>query len=182
MFAIKKYLRNIFTNNELNIKLGVKLLIQGGMLHGIKSFVGRVRGFYESPNKLKDKLVVYVHKSDLDKKLGDGFVHEYAVLFNDFDLVACGGYGINKSQTKAGLSWGLVHSVHHNLGYGSYLLKYRLNEIRNNYLDIKIHLDTSQHTYRFFQKFGFSVNQISKNGYGEGLDKYDMILKEYSKL
>ena len=106
----------------------------------------------------------------------------YFVLFNDFDLVACGGYGINKSQTKAGLSWGLVHSVHHNLGYGSYMLKYRLNEIRNNYLDIQIHLDTSQHTYRFFEKFGFSVNQISKNGYGEGLDKYDMILKEYSKL
>ena len=70
---------------ELNIKLGDKILIQGGMLHGLKSFVGRVRGFYESPNKLKDKLVVYVHKSDLDKKLGDGFVHEYAVLFNDFD-------------------------------------------------------------------------------------------------
>jgi ABC-type lipoprotein release transport system permease subunit len=71
--------------DELNIKLGDKLLIQGGMLHGLKSFVGRVRGFYESPNKLKDKLVVYAHKTDLDTKLGDGFVHEYAVLFNDFD-------------------------------------------------------------------------------------------------
>ncbi|SVC90586.1 uncharacterized protein METZ01_LOCUS343440, partial [marine metagenome] len=40
-----------------------------------------------------------------------------------------------------------------------------------------IHLDTSQHTYRFFEKFGFIVKQISKNGYGERLDKYDMILK-----
>ena len=82
---------------ELNIKLGDKILIQGGMLHGLKSFVGRVRGFYESPNKLKDKLVVYVHKSDLDKKLGDGFVHEYAVLFNDFDSLKV--YG-NKLQAK----------------------------------------------------------------------------------
>ena len=82
---------------ELNIKLGDKILIQGGMLHGIKSFVGRVRGLYESPNKLKDKLVVYVHKSDLDKKLGDGFVHEYAVLFNDFDSLKV--YG-NKLQAK----------------------------------------------------------------------------------
>ena len=106
----------------------------------------------------------------------------YFVLFNDFDLVACGGYGINKTQTKAGLSWGLVQSAHHNLGYGSYLLKYRLNHIISNYPEIEIHLDTSQYTYRFFEKFGFSVNQISKNGYGEGLDKYDMILKEYSKL
>ena len=52
----------------------------------------------------------------------------------------------------------------------------------NNYLDIQIHLDTSQHTYRFFEKFGFSVNQISKNGYGEGLDKYDMTLNKDSNL
>ena len=38
------------------------------------------------------------------------------------------------------------------------------------------------HTYRFFEKFGFSVNQISKNGYGEGLDKYDMTLNKDSNL
>ena len=49
------------------------------------------------------------------------------------------------------------------------MLKYRLNEIRINYLDIQIYLDTSQPIYRFFEKFGFSFNQISKNGYGEGL-------------
>ncbi len=41
----------------------------------------------------------------------------------------------------------------------------------------EIQLDTSQHTYRFFERFGFNVKQISKNGYGEGLDRYDMILK-----
>ena len=106
----------------------------------------------------------------------------YFVLFKDSDLVACGGYGLNKSQTKVVLAWGLVHRKHHNQGYGSQLLKYRLNHIKSNYPDIEIHLDTSQHTYRFFEKFGFSVIQISKNGYGEGLDKYDMILKEYSKF
>ncbi|SVC05225.1 uncharacterized protein METZ01_LOCUS258079, partial [marine metagenome] len=106
----------------------------------------------------------------------------YFVLFKDSNLVACGGYGLNKSQTKVVLAWGLVHRKHHNQGYGSHLLKYRLNHIKSNYPDIEIHLDTSQHTYRFFERFGFIVKQISKNGYGEWLDKYDMILKEYSKL
>ena len=101
----------------------------------------------------------------------------YFVLFNDFNLVACGGYGLNKSGAKVVLSWGLVHSQHHNKGYGSELLKYRLNHIKNNYPDTEIHLDTSQHTYRFFEKFGFNVKQISKNGYGVGLDRYDMFLK-----
>lgn len=70
---------------ELGVKIGSKVSVQGGMLHGVKSFVGRVRAIYESPNKLKDKMVIYVHKSDLDKKLGDNYVHEYSVIFNEFD-------------------------------------------------------------------------------------------------
>ena len=103
----------------------------------------------------------------------------YFVLFNDFNLVACGGYGIDKSQIKVGLSWGLVHKKHHNKGYGSKLLKYRLNHIKNNFPYTEIHLNTSQHTYRFFEKFGFNVKRISKNGYGAGLDRYDMILSPH---
>ena len=101
----------------------------------------------------------------------------YFVLFKNSDIMACGGYGVNKSGTKAGLSWGLVHSQHHNKGYGSELLKYRLNHIKINYPNTEIHLDTSQHTYRFFEKFGFIVEQILKNEYRVGLDRYDMVLK-----
>jgi ABC-type lipoprotein release transport system permease subunit len=71
--------------DKLKLKIGSKLTVKGGLLHGVKSFVGKVTGLYESPNKLKDKLVIYTHKSDLDKKLKDNFVHEYAVIFNDFD-------------------------------------------------------------------------------------------------
>ena len=101
----------------------------------------------------------------------------YFVLFKNSDIMACGGYGVNNSGTKAGLSWGLVHSQHHNKGYGSELLKYRLNHIKINYPNTEIHLDTSQHTYRFFEKFGFIVEQILKNEYRVGLDRYDMVLK-----
>ena len=106
----------------------------------------------------------------------------YFVFFKDDDLVACGGYGLNKTKTKAGLSWGLVHRRYHNQGYGSQSIKYRLHHIKSDYPDIEIHLDTSQHTYQFFEKFGFIIKQIIKNGYGKGLDKYDMILKGDSNL
>ena len=80
-------------------------------------------------------------------------------------------------QKKAVLSWGLVHRKHHNKGDGTYLIKYRLNQIKKYYSDIKICLYTSQYTHQFFKKFGFKINKISKNSYGEGLDKYDMVLK-----
>ena len=105
----------------------------------------------------------------------------YFVLFNGFNLVACGGYGINDSQTKADLSWGLVHRKHHSQGIGSYLLRFRIENIKKKYPSVNIHLDTSQHTYKFFERFGFKVRKISKDGYGEGLDMYDMILDEVSK-
>ena len=101
----------------------------------------------------------------------------YFVFFKANDLVACGGYGFNKTKTNAALSWGLVHRKHHNKGYGTYLIKYRLNQIKKYHSDIKICLDTSQYTHQFFEKFGFKINKIAKNGYGEGLDKYDMVLK-----
>ena len=106
----------------------------------------------------------------------------YFVLFNGFNLVACGGYEINDSQTKAGLLWGLVHRKHHGQGFGSYLLRYRIENIKKKYPSINIHLDTSQHTYKFFERFGFNIVQKLKDGYAEGLDKYDMILKPVLKI
>ena len=102
---------------------------------------------------------------------------KYFVLFHYQNLVACGGYELNNSQTKAGLSWGLVHRQHHNQGFGSYLLTYRIKNIKKKHPSINIYLDTSQHTYKFFEKFGFIIVQKLKNGYAEKLDKYDMILK-----
>ena len=101
----------------------------------------------------------------------------YFVLLEKSNLIACGGYGVHISGTKIGLSWGMVHNEQHNKGYGSELLKFRLNHIKNNYPDTEIHLDTSQYTYRFFEKFGFNVTQILKNRYADGLDRYVMILK-----
>ena len=40
---------------------------------------------------------------------------------------------------------------------------------------------SSRYAKAFFEKFGFTVRKFSKNGYGEGLDMYDMILGEISK-
>ena len=101
----------------------------------------------------------------------------YFVIFKKSDIVACGGYGLNKQKTKAGLDWGLVQSKYHNKGYGSELLRYRLSHIQRKYPGIDIYLDTSQKTYKFYEKFGFIVEKITAKGYGAELDQYDMVLK-----
>lgn len=101
----------------------------------------------------------------------------YFVLFEKNNVLACGGYGLNKQKTKAGLSWGLVHRKYHKKGFGSDLLKFRLKHIVSNYGNINVKLDTSQKTYKFFEKFGFMTEKVIPDKYGIGLDCYEMILK-----
>ncbi|MEZ4737035.1 MAG: hypothetical protein R3E79_58900 [Caldilineaceae bacterium] len=37
-------------------------------------------------------------------------------------------------------------------------------------------LNTSQHSYGFFEKVGFVVESIVENGFAEGLHEYKMVL------
>jgi len=98
----------------------------------------------------------------------------YFVVFKKSILIACGGYALNSSKTKAGLSWGLVHRDYHQQGIGRELLHFRIDHIKTHYPSVEIQLETSQHTYKFFVKFGFKLIKIEKNGWAKGLDKYDM--------
>ena len=41
--------------------------------------------------------------------------------------------------------------------------------------DLKISLDTSQHSYLFYEKFGFKMVDIEHDGYEKGMHKYYMI-------
>ena len=37
-------------------------------------------------------------------------------------------------------------------------------------------LHTTQHSAGFFARFGFETQQITQDGYGSGMDRYDMTL------
>lgn len=100
----------------------------------------------------------------------------YFVLLESNSVIACGGYGVNDAKTIAGMSWGLVHRDFHQKGFGSKLLQFRLDQIREKFPKAKIQLDTSQLTYPFFEKFGFVVKNITKDAWGEGLHKIEMVL------
>ena len=99
----------------------------------------------------------------------------YYVLSLNSKIIACGGIWVNADQSKSGLSWGLVDRQYHGMGIGKKLLIYRLNQIREKYPRSTIRCETSQNTYKFFEKFGFSTVKISKDGFAKGMDKYIMI-------
>ena len=100
----------------------------------------------------------------------------YFVLFESNELIACGGYGYDSRKDNVALCWGLVHNQFHKMGFGTYLLRYRLKHIMKNYPNTNIVLDTSQKTYKFYERFNFKVDKITSDFYRKGLDRYDMSL------
>ena len=100
----------------------------------------------------------------------------YFTLFELEELVACGGYGYDNKKDSVVLSWGIVHNQFHKMGFGTDLLRYRLQHIMKNYPHANIVLDTTQKTYKFYERFNFEVDKITRNYYAKDLDRYDMSL------
>lgn len=105
----------------------------------------------------------------------DGWTDSFYILKRDKKIVGCAGLGLNKSKKIATLSWGMVDKNYHRNGIGTQLTNYRLNLLQSYKLDLKIRLDTSQHSYLFYEKFGFKIEDIEKDGYEKGMHKYNMV-------
>lgn len=101
----------------------------------------------------------------------------YYVVERNNELVGCGGFWIKPEEKKAALVWGMVRSDRQKIGAGSFLLLSRLQEVALAVPDCTIHLDTSQHAFQFFEKYGFEVQKFIENHYAKDLHRYDMILK-----
>lgn len=101
----------------------------------------------------------------------------YEVAELDGQIVACAGFYIVHKEKVARMAWGMVDRAHHGKGVGSAHLKRRIQLMQEQYAGYQIDLGTSQHTYNFYAKLGFEVTTIIPNGYGEGIDRYDMVLR-----
>lgn len=104
-------------------------------------------------------------------------VEKYFVIEAEKQVVGCGGYYLAAASPTASMTWGMIHADFHKQGLGQQLFQYRLEELHAAYLNHEIALDTSQHTFRFFERFGFEVTSIKPNGYGVEMDRYDMLFK-----
>ncbi len=98
----------------------------------------------------------------------------YFVVEEGGKLQACGGYYITSTTNEARMCWGMVDNKLHRKGIGRKFLEFRINEIRRSRPGCKIALDTSQHAYQFFERMNFKVEEIIKDHYAPGLDKYEM--------
>lgn len=101
---------------------------------------------------------------------------QFFVLVHQEIILACGGYYIVRGQPVAAMAWGMVDHAFHRQGFGSTLLQFRIDHLRSYYPTHQLRLDTSQHTYPFFERFGFRVTKVTTDGYGSGLDQVDMVI------
>ena len=90
-------------------------------------------------------------------------------------IVGSGGYGYNNTTKTIDLTWGMIDFNFHNKGFGTSLLNYRILQISIDFPGTNISLNTTQHTFKFYERFGFQVEKITENYYTNGLHRYDMI-------
>lgn len=102
---------------------------------------------------------------------------QYFVVEQDNEVIACGGFSIYPDKQLATMTWGLVHNRLHKKGIGKALILHRIAAIRAASPSITIGLDTTQHSYAFFEKLGFITTKITNDSYGEGMHRYDMELR-----
>ena len=69
------------------------------------------------------------------------------------------------------------------INFGSNSLQYKRIYNTKHPEAKEVLLDTSQHTFGFFEKLGFVTTKITKDGYTLGLNRYDMklVLEEGSR-
>lgn len=112
---------------------------------------------------------------DFSKWIDTEQAKDYLLLEDNNELVGCGGTFIDDEKKECGFAWGMIHQDHHGKGYGTFLSEYRINVLKQN-SRYPIRLCTSQHTKAFYERLGFETYSFKKNGFSEGLDRYDMRL------
>src|SRR5688572_17238193 len=98
----------------------------------------------------------------------------YYVLEIEGKIAGCGGFAYTATDNEVRFTWGLVDKQFQKKGLGKQLLEFRIDRIKELYPGIPIALDTTQHSYLFFEKLGFKVEKITENFYAQGMDRYDM--------
>jgi ribosomal protein S18 acetylase RimI-like enzyme len=107
----------------------------------------------------------------------DALPGPYIVLVEeDGRIVGCGGHAVTPGTGVADLCWGMVEQTLHGTGLGRRLTLERLARVRADPAARAVALSTSQHTTGFYERLGFIITRVVKDGFAPGLDQCDMRL------
>lgn len=101
-------------------------------------------------------------------------VAPYLVVLRAGQVMACGGCALRGAWAR--LTWGMVAREVQGTGLGRDLTAARLDILRATAGVEAVEIETSQHSAGFYQRFGFKVMRVLANGFGPGLDRWEMTL------
>lgn len=101
-------------------------------------------------------------------------IEEFYVAAEENVIVGCGGFELTGPQ-QVDLNWGMVHGDFHRHGYGTALLRYRLERIKKLFGEVIIRVETSQYSKGFFEKHDFETKETKLDGFGPNIDYVLMI-------
>lgn len=107
----------------------------------------------------------------------DTEVEDYFVLEENDRILGCGGLNYEDDSTSAFLSWGIIHPDFHGQGLGAKLTRHRLEFLITKPTLKRCIVRTSQRTYEFYEKMGFTLKESKKDFWAPGLDLYYMEMK-----
>lgn len=138
----------------------------------MQAFISNVPKFFtnEEVKEFAHFLASYLSKSSSIKTY-------YFVVKIEDKIIGCGGYGDKDGTGIISLAWGLIHADFQKQGFGADLLKFRLEQIKKNFPNTGVVIDTTQFSFGFFEKYGFVTQKITYDFYEPGMHRYDMVYK-----
>jgi len=120
---------------------------------------------YFAPEEEQDLIRYLLHEAEY-----------YFVLEAEGRIVASGGFNLLADKKEARISWDMVHPEGQGKGWGSALVRYRLQQMQAIPDRGTIVVRTSQLAWRFYERFGFRTKEVVRDYWAPGYDLYYMVL------
>ena len=118
----------------------------------------------------------YFDKKELDdfkKYFNSKNLESYFIIESQGKVVGGGGYAYENMKT-ARICWLFIDPNYHGFGFGKKLVNYCIKILKNNRKLNVIEVETSNLTFKFYEKLNFKIEYIKKDYWPNNDDLYFM--------
>ena len=111
--------------------------------------------------------------NDFKKYFNSKNLESYFIIESQGKVVGGGGYAYENMKT-ARICWLFIDPNYHGFGFGKKLVNYCVKILKNNRKLNVIEVETSNLTYKFYEKLNFKIEYIKKDYWPNNDDLYFM--------
>jgi len=111
--------------------------------------------------------------NDFKKYFNSKNLESYFIIESQGKVVGGGGYAYENMKT-ARICWLFIDPSYHGFGFGKKLVNYCIKILKNNRKLNVIEVETSNLTYKFYEKLNFKIEYIKKDYWPNNDDLYFM--------